>query len=490
MKNCKICGFINQDDAVKCASCNSDFAFASTVPQEPLSIPSTTKSALKWPIAVILLFMLSCAITIMIALLTGGYIWDYPLSLWLCETCIFIILVAIYIRSKAKSGSLFYNESTAAQNPYDPCYESALDPQNDQQTTAQTPTGNFSKQLYDVFYQAHYLAIPEYDGEATCTTAMHQLTNHPQGLETRTARTLLAALASRRAIVLCGNGSADFDRVCTLMEALTGEKPTMISLGRNCTTPNDLYISEESNVKPIPSPLLCSLYTAHAHQRSIYSLLIEADAPDKLEDALTDIYPYLENSALEGQITVKEANNHYANVATDEVVAMPANTRLLFVYRPGRSNMPAGALLQASAFINLNDLLATPEAIENSMGALSFDRLMRLCDDAEERYYLTENNWKKIDELISRLASGYSFSLGNKLVTAMERFVGIYMATGGTEQEALDAVLASILLPAVLSTPPLSNREEDFSASQFLDSCFGLENLPACTETLKKFNIS
>ena len=91
-------------------------------------------------------------------------------------------------------------------------------------------------------------------------------------------------------------------------------------------------------------------------------------------------------------------------------------------------------------------------------GALSFERFLHLCNDAEERFALSEENWKKIDDLAEHLAAK-SFVLGNKLVTAMERFVGVYMATGGSEQAALDAVFASILLPAAEVVSVKSSKE-------------------------------
>ena len=97
-------------------------------------------------------------------------------------------------------------------------------------------------------------------------------------------------------------------------------------------------------------------------------------------------------------------------------------------------------------------------------------------------------NWKKIDDLTEKLTSACGFAPDNKLITAMERFVGVYMAAGGSEQEALDSVLACVLLPAALTLLSTNTSEDSPALSQLLDAGFGMENLPACAEMLKKFS--
>ena len=115
---------------------------------------------------------------------------------------------------------------------------------------------------------------------------------------------------------------------------------------------------------------------------------------------------------------------------------------------------------------------------------------MQLTDEAEEACYLSEDYWKKIDELADFLKKLVDFKMDNKFVSAIERFVGIYMAGGGTESEAADAVIATMILPESLAA--IAEKEEGNSAAlvQFMDSHFGLTSFPLCQQFLKKYAVA
>ncbi|MBQ9803038.1 MAG: hypothetical protein IJW51_08235 [Clostridia bacterium] len=482
MKNCKICGSLNQDSAATCAFCNSDFDPSTIVLDPKGDKEQQGESKVKKTAKILIILAIAYLMTLPIVLAIGGEFLEILPVLVICWAGFSVILLTIYTFIRKSRDNKPYDDLFYKREHYHTASE---------QTETAAPTvsmrskSSFSLALYEACRQANDRISPAYDAEMSCETALARL----GGLETKTARTLLAALASRRMIVLCGNESAELERALGGVAALTGETPASAKLKRGCATSEELFVAEgtaEGTAEaPKPSPFLCTLYAAHARAKSICPLVLDAESSGKLHTAIPPLRPYLENGLIDGKATVKDACRDYANITTDETVALPANTRLLLTYQPGRAALPAAALLDVCAFVNLKTVAADAAPLDKDAGVLSFDRLARLCNNAEERYYLSEDNWKKLDEI----AEGLSFALGNKLATAMERFVGVYMAAGGTEQEALDAVLATLLLPATLTATAVKG-EDTPALSQLLDAAFGLENLPACAETLKKFNVA
>ncbi len=504
MKRCKICGSISQDNAQKCAFCNSDFAQEQDSLSKPALSHDNAKTPMEGAIVILLLLAISFLPTIPIALAVSAYL-EPEITLLICWAVVFIVSLIVYriAVSNAHTAHRYYQATYHTNDDdissYEESYENEAPEASEEQNSpyeayspAEFSNSAFSASLYDSYRGAAYLTAPEYDAEMSCETASSYLAGHfakaPQSFDGTTARTLLGALAARRMVLLCGNDQAELDRAIANVAQLTGEKAATLKIGRNCETPNDLYIAEGTADSPLPSAFLRELFLARMRQKSICPFLLDAEAPKKLGAAMADLKPYLENGMIEGQVTVKDANRSYGNFTMDESLVLPANTRLFFAYRPGSSTpMPRG-MMDVCAFVNLKGTVAEKETLSAVLGALSFERLLRLCDDAESRFALSEENWKKIDDLGEKLASACEFAIDNKLTTAMERFVGVYMAAGGSEQEALDAALASLLLPAALTVLSRTANEDAPALSQLLDTGFGLENLPACAEVLKKFS--
>lgn len=498
MKRCKICGSLSNENATKCVFCGSDFA--STSKEMPLRSSNHAKTPMEGIVVILLLLAISFLPTIPIALALSGSVMDPEAALLLCWAVIFVVSLIVYRVAKAntmavQAQNLPYHESDDVEvETSEPLHEE-IEPQ----PTAPAPFAEgafsnsaFSAALYDACRHVDYLNLPAYDADMSCETAGAYLagraSKHNHTFDSATARTLLGALAARRMILFCGNDAAELDRAMANVAALTGESTTTVRIGRNCTAPNDLYMADPTADTPMPSPFLRSLYTARMRQKSICPFLLDAEAPNKLGAAMSDIKPYLENGMEEGSITVRTTDRTYGDYSWDEVISLPANTRLFFAYRPGSSTpMPKG-LMDVCAFVNLKNGTSAPDMLNALSGALSFERLVRLCSDSEERYALSEENWKRIDDLAEKLSEVGRFTLDNKLVTAMERFVGVYMAAGGSEQQALDGVLATLLLPAALTALSDVKKEDAPALSQLLDTCFGMENLPACAEMLKKFS--
>ena len=101
-----------------------------------------------------------------------------------------------------------------------------------------------------------------------------------------------------------------------------------------------------------------------------------------------------------------------------------------------------------------------------------------------EENYLSENYWRKIDRLEDYLASKVGFAVGNKTVNAMEKYVSVCIAAGADREDAMDALISSMLLPA-LTFDDAKALDGGETLTEFMDSVFGADKDDRCREILR-----
>ena len=119
-----------------------------------------------------------------------------------------------------------------------------------------------------------------------------------------------------------------------------------------------------------------------------------------------------------------------------------------------------------------------------------YSRFVRLGEESENNFMLSEEKWKKVDKLedyVTGVTEG-KFRIGNKAWRNMEKFVGAFLACGGEETDALDSVTASKLLPFAL--PLLSEKPNGkIEFLRALGNILGEENMPQCRRWLERTDV-
>ena len=97
-------------------------------------------------------------------------------------------------------------------------------------------------------------------------------------------------------------------------------------------------------------------------------------------------------------------------------------------------------------------------------------------EQAESKYELDEDGWKRIDRLHEYAAGKSRVDIGNKLWLQMEKYTSAYIALGGADT-VLDAVVASKLL--ILFAPALKGKltKADGDTAQTLENIFGEDKI-------------
>ena len=117
---------------------------------------------------------------------------------------------------------------------------------------------------------------------------------------------------------------------------------------------------------------------------------------------------------------------------------------------------------------------------------LSDDTLKALFTKAQKEYALTKRGRSHIKEFDKYLSEIFQVTFGNRIRRQIEKYVPIYIACGGTEEEALDDILAKKVLRKLESQNPIYIKAKADDLVNKMNEIFGKDKTPVCESVIRK----
>ena len=117
---------------------------------------------------------------------------------------------------------------------------------------------------------------------------------------------------------------------------------------------------------------------------------------------------------------------------------------------------------------------------------LSDDTLKALFAKAQKEYALTKRGRSHIKEFDKYLSEIFQVTFGNRIRRQIEKYVPIYIACGGTEEEALDDILAKKVLRKLESQNPIYIKAKADDLINKMNEIFGKDKTPVCEGVIRK----
>ena len=117
---------------------------------------------------------------------------------------------------------------------------------------------------------------------------------------------------------------------------------------------------------------------------------------------------------------------------------------------------------------------------------LSASHFSELCEEARKTYALSAEGAEKLTRLDAWLTEKFRITFGNRIMKQITQYVPVMIACGGTENGALDDILARKVLRRLESRNPVYVRSEAGALCAFLDELFGAGEMPLCVEYLRR----
>ena len=122
---------------------------------------------------------------------------------------------------------------------------------------------------------------------------------------------------------------------------------------------------------------------------------------------------------------------------------------------------------------------------------VSAERLTALFDEAKQMYPISQEALNKLEDLNAYLIKNFRLAFGNRIMRQIQDYVPCFVACGGTEQQAIDFIVAKKVLRKFESLNLVFMKDELTKFNTYLDKQFGKDKMKICKEyvdMLKKNN--
>ena len=109
-----------------------------------------------------------------------------------------------------------------------------------------------------------------------------------------------------------------------------------------------------------------------------------------------------------------------------------------------------------------------------------------LIEKAKKEYALTKRGRSHIREFDKYIKETFSITFGNRIRRQMENYVPIYIACGGTEEEAIDDILAKKVLRKLESQNPIYIKAKADDLISKMNDIFGKGKFPVSEQVIRK----
>ena len=235
-------------------------------------------------------------------------------------------------------------------------------------------------------------------------------------------------------------------------------------------------------------PLLCTLYEAN-YSRNLYVTILDEMNIARVEYYFADFLSLLE---------LPDKKDRMLEVVSDTWAQDPK------LFKGGRLQLPVNMWYIGTAnnddstfaisdkvydramIINLDKKAKPFIAQATAPVRISIDYWNQLVANAKETYALSEEQADRLRKLDAYLVEHFRVTFGNRIMKQITQYVPLYMACGGSEEDALDDIIAKKIFRKLETQNPVYVRNASEGLLSFMDDLFGPGSMTQCREYLKR----
>jgi len=116
---------------------------------------------------------------------------------------------------------------------------------------------------------------------------------------------------------------------------------------------------------------------------------------------------------------------------------------------------------------------------------ITYERFMELVKKAKKEYGITGRKLRQIRELDKYMIQAFHITFGNRIMKQLKEYVSTYIACGGTEEEAIDDIIAKKIMRKLETQNPVYVRNAIDGLVSYIEEVFGNERLTLTKEYLR-----
>lgn len=356
----------------------------------------------------------------------------------------------------------------------------------EEETNSETSAKNPFEEAYAGVGQPQYMHMRSIN--ELCEDFSAFTKDEGASVDIATAKEIFAAMFASRAVWLRSENLSYAYRVAELIKKyFLGEDGGVVTVKNGAFNNQSLFYNNSDEDKFVP--LAKQLYTAQRLTNSVNILVFknaeQTDYPKIFESFIQAFRaPEDENKVrVEGNGGYSYHDNAYSQVT------IPANLWCIFV--GGAKGRLTTSVREYASEVHLRYAgeVYTPPFAPIRSSFLSYARFGELLAEAMQKHFLSLDTWKKLDRLEEYLQGQIPFSISNPTARQIEQYSSVLLACGVGEQETVDKVLETRIVPMLAGYKKEQINAEGNTLTETLDSLFGMDNLPRTQKALTDRNL-
>lgn len=313
----------------------------------------------------------------------------------------------------------------------------------------------------------------------------------------RTLRNFIGALSVSRLMILEGLSGTGKSTLPRLFSDFVGNKVFYAPVQATWRDRTDLvgYYSEFTNEYK-ETDFLKRLYEASFRDKEINMMVLDEMNISRIEYYFADFLSILEYPSQDWLIKVMQIKDGQPQPANfvDGNVRIPLNTWFIGTANTDDSTFTITDKVYDRAIVL--DFLKINEPFEMNYNSeethISSEQLLKMFDEAKanENNRLSKEDKEKFKKLCDFVLDTFNVTFGNRIMNQIENFVPVYVALGGTKNEALDFIFSRKVMRKLQGKYDEYVKDGLTKMTRFINSLYGKDQLPyteeAITELRKK----
>lgn len=304
-------------------------------------------------------------------------------------------------------------------------------------------------------------------------------------------RAIFASLATSKFLIFNGSDKLLIDKVIAIISGYFGSKLYIQEETQSWLDKGWVVESDSENEKV--SEVVKAIYLANVRRDSISILEFNDVVFDNFDDYFASVLTQACNKHENKELSLK-VNKRVREESFVKNGKMQISNNLFFAINLARGESLENAtslITKCSTVINIENYdFEDVEIQPKEDNLLSYRQFEVLVESAWDELFVGEAIWRKIDRVAEYLNQKLQIKIDNPTAIASEKFLSVYLALGGSEEEAVDRLISSYLLHKYSYYVADMLSEDVDGVYSAVDNAFGIDNMPFTDEYIKIFRLA
>ncbi len=298
-------------------------------------------------------------------------------------------------------------------------------------------------------------------------------------------RIFIAGLSSTKLVILQGISGTGKTSLAYAWGKFLKHDSCVVSVQPSWRDRTELFgYFNEFTKKFNETPLLEALYTA-SYTDDVYTVILDEMNLARVEYYFAEMLSILEmpnRDEWKIEVVASPWENDPKHIIEGRIQIPPNTWYIGTINNDDSTFMVTDKVYDRAMPIDINDKGQAFVAEDTAPMNVNFSYLDKLFMQARDEHPVSEENWKKINEMDNFVIKHFRVAFGNRIVSHLGKFVSAYVACGGEEVEGIDYFIAKKILRKLEQLNIAYIKDEIDGFVIFLDKTFGKGKMKECIE--------